>query len=54
MEKQGAGTTHEQNFYTLCEKIFNVMKFRFEAIFGYEIMSVIQISMPEHPGNHKT
>ena len=41
-------------FYTSCEKLFNVIKFKFEDIYGYEIMSVIQISMPERPGNHKT
>jgi len=30
-------------FYTLCEKLFNVMKFRFGAIYGYEIMAEIEI-----------
>ena len=40
-------------FFTSCKKLFNVMKIRIGAIYGYEIMSVIQISMPEHPGNHK-
>ena len=29
--------------YTLCEKLFIVMKFRFGAIYGYEIMSEIEI-----------
>ena len=30
-------------FYTLCEKLFNVTKFRFGAIYGYEIISEIEI-----------
>ena len=30
------------------------MKFRFEAIFGYEIIAGIQISMPDEPRDHKT
>ena len=30
------------------------MKFRFELIFGYEIIAGIQISMPDEPGDHKT
>ena len=41
-------------FYTLCEKLFNVMKFRFGAIYGYEIMSEIEFWKREHPGNYKT
>ena len=41
-------------FYTLCEKLFNVMKFRFRAIYGYEIMSEIENWAPEHLGDHKT
>ena len=30
-------------FYTSCEKLFNVMKFRFGAIYGYKIMSEFEI-----------
>ena len=30
-------------FYTLCKKLLNVMKFRFGAIYGDEIMSEIEI-----------
>ena len=41
-------------FYTLCEQLFNVMKFKFEAIYGYVIMPEIEIWVPEHPGDHKT
>ena len=41
-------------FYTSCEKLFNVTKFKFEAIYGYEIMPEFEIQMPEHPGDHKT
>ena len=30
------------------------MKFRFEHIFGYDIIAGIEISMPEQPWDHKT
>ena len=30
------------------------MKFRFEAIFGYEIIAGIEIAMSDEPRDHKT
>ena len=30
-------------FFTSCENLFIVMKFKFEAIYGYEIMPEIEI-----------
>ena len=53
MEKQDPGTAHERHFFTLCKELFNLMKFRFEAIYDYEFVPEIRIEDPQHPGDHK-
>ena len=43
-----------ENFSHYVKKLFDVMKFKFEAMYGYDIVSAIEISAPDYAGKRKT